>query len=114
VTPELISAISTGSTGILVGIAGLLASRTRRVAEDQRILKRQVRATMVQNRRLQRHVVALTQHVFILEMQLAALGANVPERPPILELEIPDDEEPDEPPSDGGGPAQPPGGAHRA
>lgn len=113
-TPELISAIFTGLTGVLVGLAGLLASRTRRVAEDQRILKRQVKATMEQNRRLQRYVVTLTQHLFILEMQLAALGANVPERPPILELEMPDDDEPTEQTPDGGGPAQPSGGSHRA
>lgn len=77
-SPELIAAIFTGTTGLVAALAAFTASRSRQVAADQRILRLRVRL-------LERQVVALVEHTFTLELEIAQRGGRVPERPPVLE-----------------------------
>lgn len=81
---EIVSAMFTGLTGLLAAIAALLANRSRRVTEDSRLLRRQVR-------QLQRKVLAALQHIFALEHELAERGIRIPARPEILEADDEDD-----------------------
>lgn len=86
-SPELIAAIFTGLTGLIAALAAFTASRSRRVAADQRVLRKRVRL-------LERQLVALVQHTFTLELEIAKHGGQVPERPAILE-QADDDDEPE-------------------
>lgn len=93
-TPEAITAIFTGLTGLIAALAALAASRSRRVAADQRVLRKRVR-------QLERQLLALVEHTFTLELELARTGGKVPSRPLILEQLDDDDEEPDDKPPRG-------------
>jgi len=81
---EMISALFTGVTGLLSGIAVLLATRSRRVSEDSRYVRRAYR-------RLQDKFLAAMAHMFVLETKLAERGIPVPARPEILDAEDDDD-----------------------
>lgn len=95
-SPEGIAAIFTGLTGLIAALAAFTANRSRRVAADQRSLRKRVRL-------LEKQVVALVEHTFVLELEIAARGGRVPERPPILEQLADDDEDPDSEPAARGG-----------
>jgi hypothetical protein len=79
---ELISAIFTGLTGLLAGLAAVLAQRSRRVTEDSRAVRRGYR-------QLQKRFLAAMDHIFVLE-QLVPAGRRPP-RPEILEADEDDD-----------------------
>jgi len=81
---EVISAVFTGLTGLLAGLAAVLATRSRRVSEDSRSVRRGYRE-------LQRKFVAAVAHIFTLETELAQRGLRVPERPEILEKDEDED-----------------------
>lgn len=90
-TPEAIAAIFTGLTGVIAALAAFTANRSRRVAADQRALRKRVRS-------LERQVLALVEHTFILELEIARTGGKIPDRPLILEnLDDDDDEAPPAP-----------------
>lgn len=91
-SPEALTAIFTGLTGMIAALAAFTANRSRRVAADQRVLRKRVRL-------LERQVIALVEHIFTLEVEIARRGGQVPERPSILEQ--PDDDEDDEGPAGG-------------
>jgi hypothetical protein len=84
---EMISAIFTGLTGLLAGLAAVLATRTRRANEDSRLIRRQARD-------LQRKYLAAVSHIFVLETELALRGISVPDRPEALERDDDDDDGP--------------------
>lgn len=88
-SPELIAAVFTGLTGVIAALAAFTASRSRRVAADQRVLRKRVRL-------LERQLVALVSHTFTLELEIARHGGEVPERPAILE-QADDDEDTESP-----------------
>lgn len=90
-SPETIAAIFTGLTGIVAALSAFTANRSRRVEGDQRRLRRRVR-------RLEKQVLALVQHTFVLELEIARTGGHIPDRPMILEM-LEHDDEADEPPS---------------
>lgn len=98
-TPELIAAIFTGLTGLIAAMAAFTANRSRRVATEQRALRKRVRL-------LERQVLALVEHTFTLELEIARHGGSVPDRPLILEQSLDDDA--DEPPA----PEESSGGRH--
>jgi hypothetical protein len=81
---ELISAIFTGLTGLLAGLAAVLAQRARRVGEDGRYYRRQARE-------LHRWKLAALRHMNVLEEALVRARRPVPKRPPILEADDDDD-----------------------
>lgn len=83
----MISAIFTGLTGLLAGLAAVLATRQRRISEDSRLVRRQARD-------LQRKYLAAAQHIFALESELAIRGIPVLDRPEILERDDDDDDGP--------------------
>jgi hypothetical protein len=85
VSPELIGSLFTGLTGLLAGLAAFTATRSRRVAEDRKALRRR-------NRFLQRFATAALDHIFDLERLLSGRGLPVPARPAILEMDDDDDE----------------------
>lgn len=93
-TPEQVTAIFTGLTGLIAALAAFTASRSRKVAADQRTLRKRVRT-------LERQVLALVEHTFTLELEIARTGGRIPDRPGILEQLNEDDE--DEPADDGAG-----------
>lgn len=78
-SPESIAAIFTGITGLVAGLSAFTASRSRRVETDQKRLRKRVR-------RLERQVLALVQHTFTLELEIARTGGHIPDRPMILEM----------------------------
>lgn len=78
-SPELIAAIFTGLTALIAALSTFTANRSRRVETDQKGLKRRVR-------KLERQVVALVQHTFTLELEIARTGGHIPERPILLEM----------------------------
>jgi hypothetical protein len=84
---QVIGAVFTGLIGLVAGFSTWTASRSRRVLEDRRLLRRTVRT-------LQKQLVATVEHVFALELILARHGIPAPDRPAILEAT------PDEDPSD--------------
>lgn len=84
---EMISAVFTGLTGLLAGLAAVLANRSRRVSEDSRTVRRGYRE-------LQRKFVAAVGHIFTLETELARRGLRIPDRPEILEKDDDDDGSP--------------------
>jgi hypothetical protein len=86
---QVIGAVFTGLIGLVAGFSTWTAARSRRVVEDQRLLRKQVRV-------LQRQLVATVEHIFALELLMAQHGLPVPERPAILEAN-PDDDEGDAP-----------------
>jgi hypothetical protein len=94
VTPELIAAVFTGLTGFIAALAAFTANRSRRVAADQRTLRKRVRI-------LEKQVLALVEHTFVLELEIARTGGRVPDRPPVLES-LNDDDEDDETPAAAG------------
>ena len=77
-SPELIAAYFTGITGIIAAVSAFTAARSRKVAEEQRKLRKRVRD-------LENGLVALMSHTFTLELSIARAGGHVPPRPPILE-----------------------------
>ena len=81
---SLIGAVFTGLATVITGLAAFTAARQRRVVEDQRTLRRQVRV-------LQKQLVATVEHIFALELLMAQHGLPVPERPQILETSPYDD-----------------------
>lgn len=85
-TPEAIAAIFTGLTGVIAALAAFTASRSRRVANEQRSQKKRIRL-------LERQLVALVEHTFALELEIARRGGQVPDRPAILELEPDEDDD---------------------
>lgn len=85
-TPESVAAIFTGLTGLIAALAAFTASRSRRVAADQRALRKRVRL-------LERQVIALVEHTFTLELEIARTGGRIPDRPGILEQLNEDDDE---------------------
>lgn len=84
-SPELVGSILTGLTGLLGGLAAFAATRNRRITEDRKVFRRQVR-------RLQKQLVAALDHIFDLEQGYARRGLPIPERPAILEMDDDDDE----------------------
>lgn len=96
--PTVIGAVFTGLTGLIAGLAAFTASRQRRVTEDQRVLRRQVRT-------LQKQLVATVEHIFALELSMAQHGLPVPDRPKILESHADDDDTPEPAPARPVGPA---------
>lgn len=90
-----ITAIFTGLTGLIAAMAAFVASRSRRITEERRDLRRRVR-------HLERQVLALAEHTFTLELEIARRGGQVPDRPIILEqLNADSDESPPDPPPRG-------------
>jgi hypothetical protein len=88
-TPEAIGAIFAGLTGLIAALAGFTASRGRRITTEQKVTRRRVR-------KLERAVLAWTEYTFKLELEIARLGGNVPDRPAaLLNLFDEDDEDDD-------------------
>lgn len=86
---EVIAAIFTGLTGLVAALAAFTAARSRRVALDQRAVRRRVRL-------LERQVLSLVEHTFALELEIARRGGRVPDRPLILEQLNVDDFDPED------------------
>lgn len=91
---EMITAVGGGLSTVLGALAVLLTNRTRRIAEDSRYLRRQVRT-------LQRKLLAATDLIWEYE-QITPPHRRLA-RPEILEQDDDDD-----------GPAPQPAGAHAA
>jgi len=93
---EAIAAIFTGLTGLIAALAAYTANRSRRVGLEQKVLRKRVRS-------LERQVLALAEHTFTLELEIARNGGRVPDRPLILEQmdADADDEDPHESPPSG-------------
>lgn len=94
-TPELIGTFLTGLASVLAALAAFSATRSRRVQEDRRSLRRQARL-------LQKKLVAALGFIDGLEQDLAARGLPVPARPEILEMDDDDDEPAARPPAASG------------
>lgn len=77
-TPELITALFTGAVGVVGALSAFTANRSKQIAIDQKTLRSRVRA-------LERQNIALLRHVHRLEVALAGLGADVPDRPSELD-----------------------------
>lgn len=90
ISPELLGSLFTGLTGLLAALAAFTATRSRRVAEDRKALRKQARG-------LQRRFVTALDHIFDLEQLLARRGLPIPARPEILEMDDDDDESPARP-----------------
>lgn len=88
---EALTAIFTGLTGVIAALAALTANRSRRIAMDQRALRKRVRL-------LEKQIIALVEHTFTLELEIARHGGPIPERPSILEQLDDDGDEDDVPP----------------
>jgi hypothetical protein len=85
ISPELVGSIFSGLVLLVGALATYTASRSRRVGEDARTLRRDLRT-------LQKRYVAALKHIFHMETALAHRGLEVPERP--AELEADDDDPP--------------------
>lgn len=85
ISVEAIGSIFSGLVLVIGALATYTANRSRRVAEDQKHLRRQFRT-------LQKKFIAACQHMFRLETELAERGLNVPARPAILEADDDDDQ----------------------
>jgi hypothetical protein len=104
ISPELVGSVFSGLVLLVGALATYTASRSRRVGEDARSLRRDLRA-------LQKRYVAALQHIFHMETTLADRGLAVPVRP--AELEADDDDPPVAPtPRLPPPPAPAPGGSH--
>ncbi len=97
ISPELIGSAFTGLTGLLAALAAFTATRSRRVQEDRKAVRKQARL-------LQRKLIAALDHMFDLETLLAQRGIPVPTRPEILEVDDDDDEPSARPPAAAGAP----------
>lgn len=84
-SPELVGSIFSGLVLLVGALATYTASRSRRVGEDARTLRRDLRA-------LQKRYVAALAHIFRMETTLANRGLDIPARP--AELEAADDDDP--------------------
>lgn len=84
ISVEAIGSIFSGLVLVIGALATYTANRSRRVGEDQRVLRRQFRD-------LQKKFLAACQHMFKLETELAERGIHVPARPAILEADNDDD-----------------------
>ena len=85
ISPELVGSVFSGLVLLVGALATYTASRSRRVGEDARTLRRDLRT-------LQKKYVAALQHIFRIETVLADRGLDVPARP--AELEADDDDPP--------------------
>jgi len=85
ISPELVGSIFSGLVLLVGALATYTASRSRRVGEDARTLRRDLRT-------LQKKYVKALQHIFRMETVLADRGFDVPARP--AELEAADDDDP--------------------
>lgn len=85
ISPELVGSIFSGLVLLVGALATYTASRSRRVGEDARSLRRDLRI-------LQKRYLAALQHIFRMETTLADRGLDVPARP--AELEATDDDDP--------------------
>lgn len=85
ISPELVGSVFSGLVLLVGALATYTASRSRRVGEDARTLRRDLRT-------LQKRYVAALQHIFRIETVLADRGLDVPARP--AELEADDDDPP--------------------
>ncbi len=85
IEPELLNSVFSGLVLLVGALATYTASRSRRIGEDQRALRRQFRT-------LQRKYLAAVGHMFVLEVELAERSIRVPARPAILEADDDDDQ----------------------
>lgn len=83
----MIGSILTGLTGLLGGLAAIMATRSKRKSEDNRAIKRGARL-------LQKRFLAAMAHIFELEERLVEARRPVPPRPEILETDDDDDTPP--------------------
>ena len=77
-SPEFIASVFTGLTALIAASSTFVATRSKRVSDEQRLLKKRARI-------LEAQVLALVSHMFTLEYSLAKAGGTVPPRPEILE-----------------------------
>lgn len=91
IDPQLIGSIFSGLVLLVGALATYTASRSRRIGEDQRALRRQYRG-------LQRRFLAAAGHIFRLETELAERGILVPTRPGELDDDGDDEDRPLVPP----------------
>lgn len=90
ISPELLGSVFSGLVLVIGALATFTASRSRRVSEDTRTLRKQARS-------FQRRFLAAMAHIFKLEVELAERGLPVPPRPD--SLEDPDDDDGPLPPT---------------
>jgi hypothetical protein len=83
-SPELIGSVFSGLVLLVGALATYTATRSRRLGEDQRVLRRSFRD-------LQKKYLAAIAHLFKLETELAERGLEVPARPAALEADDDDD-----------------------
>lgn len=77
--------IASALTALLAGLAAFTATRSRRVTEDRKALRRQGKLQ-------QQRITAALGHIDKLERRLSGRGLSVPARPAILEVDEDDDE----------------------
>jgi hypothetical protein len=87
VSPETITALSTGMIGVLGVIATILSTRSKRRTETDRVARKAYRT-------LERKFLSAMGHVFRLENIIVGLGGVPPDRPEILEQDDDDDDGP--------------------
>lgn len=90
ISPELLGSIFSGLVLVIGALATFTATRSRRVSEDTRTLRKQARD-------YQKRFLAAMAHIFKLEVDLAERGIPVPPRPAVLE--DPDDDDGPLPPT---------------
>lgn len=85
-TPEMLVAVLAGIGTIIGALGTFTANRSKKTAEDVKILATRVRS-------FERRDLAHTQHMFVLERTIVNLNGQVPPRPPIIENPLEDDDE---------------------
>lgn len=85
ISPEFVSAAFGGLALLIAALSTYTANRSRRMAEDQRLRKQQLR-------RYRDRYEALLAYTWLLREELAQRGLAIPPRPRILEDEDDDDD----------------------
>lgn len=83
-SPETLGALFTGLAGLIATISAFSANRSKQSANKVKLLSGRVRT-------LEKQLLELTRHTFALELELARVGAKIPERPDILNEPLPGD-----------------------
>ncbi|MBW0088218.1 hypothetical protein I4I73_28985 [Pseudonocardia sp. KRD-184] len=84
ISPEFVSAVFVGLAALIAALSTYTANRSRRMAEDQRLRKQQLR-------HYRDRYEALLAYTWLLREELAERGLAIPPRPRILEDDDDDD-----------------------
>lgn len=85
ISPEFVSAAFGGLALLIAALSTYTANRSRRMAEDQRLRKQQLR-------NYRDRLEAALSYIYLLREELAKRGLAIPDRPRILDGDSDDDD----------------------